>query len=283
LGYDTEKMQYAHMPMILNKDRSKMSKRKDPVSVTHDFKEKGYLPSAMFNFMALLGWSPKNNQEVLSVEEIINVFDIKDIGKSPAIFEIDKLDWLNGHYIRQMSIDDLYEMSKSYLLFEPCLPDFDEFNRVAGRQSRKLPVDQVKKILTTIKDRLKRLSDIKELSGFYFEISDYKKEQLVFSPKGGSTSGGKNSDLTSTQKGLSESCRALEDVSDDAWESVEELNSILLDVVQKNNLKNGDVFWPVRVALSGLDQSPSPTEILWVLGKEESLKRVRKGIELLRD
>ncbi len=297
LGYNADSVHYAHLPMILNKDRSKMSKRKDPVSLTRDFRDMGYLPEAMFNFMALLGWNPgeccepassmsempRSNSEIMSKDQTIEKFDIKKVGKSPAIFEMEKLDWLNGHYIRDMKDEELYKIARPY------------FNNLSFRRSKAieksqrflanvcLPVGTARndsgilgdnfnmRVLKTIKSRLKNLSEIPQLSKFYFEVSDYKKELLVF----------KNSDPTKTLKGLEVALASFEGLGDKGWQLQEDINKALLDVVEKNRLSNGDVFWPIRVALSGLEQSPSPTEILWVLGKEESLSRIRKGIKLL--
>jgi len=241
---------YAHIPLILNPDRTKMSKRHGAVDVS-EYREEGYLPEALINFLALLGWAPKNNQQIFSLEELIKEFEISRVQKSAAIFDIEKLKALNGEYIRKMPTEKLDEILRKN--FYPQTPK-DTLSLTKALQTR-----------MTI------LSEAKEMSKFFFEEPVIKKEVLVF----------KKSDADKTKEGLKKAFLSLKKTADSDWASIDNLNNILTDVVKKSGLSNGDVFWPVRAALSGLMQSPSPAELLQILGKEESLERIEKAIEIL--
>lgn len=250
--------QFGHMPLILNTDKSKMSKRKNPVSVTQDFMENGYLSEAMINYIALLGWSPKNNQEFFTLSELEKIFDIKNVNKSPAVFDINKLNYFNNYYIRNNSNHDLFEKIKSLDKYDHQI-DMDNNQEI------------IEKILEVIKPRMQKLTEFDELSNFFFILPNYDAEMLVF----------KKSDKDTTKKGLEKVLDKIEEIKLEDWRTTEKLNQNLLSVVADNNLTNGDVFWPTRVALSGMDKSPSPVEMLWVLGKEESMKRIKLAIDKL--
>lgn len=247
-----EKPEFAHLSMILGQDKAKLSKRHGATSIK-DYRDQGYLPEALLNFMVLLGWNPGDDKEIFSLQNLIKKFDLEHVGKSPAIFDLAKLDWFNGWYLREKSDEEILKM---FLELYP--------------QDKK--VENIKKIIQLEKPRIKKLGDIKESVKVFTVIPDYPKEILIFV----------KSDISKTKKGLSLAIKALEKIDDDSWQSIHDLNDILADVVKKSGLGNGDVFWPVRAALSGLDKSPSPAELLWALGKEESLKRVKAGLERLK-
>lgn len=256
LGFEVP--QFGHMPLILNTDKSKMSKRKNPVSVTHDFKDNGYLSEAMTNYIALLGWSPKNNQEFFSLQELEKIFDIKNVNKSPAVFDINKLNYFNNYYIRNTSNNLLLEKIKTL-----------------GKYNKKIDLENnqeiIKKIIEIIKPRMLKLTDFDELSHFFFQLPDYDASMLIF----------KKSDKETTKLGLTKALEQISEAQANDWEQIDALNELLLKIVNSNQLANGDVFWPTRVALSGMDKSPSPTEMLWVLGKNESIKRIQLAIAKL--
>ncbi|PIZ00737.1 glutamate--tRNA ligase, partial [bacterium (Candidatus Howlettbacteria) CG_4_10_14_0_8_um_filter_40_9] len=236
---------YAHIPLILNPDKSKLSKRKNPVAVT-DYKDKGYLPEAIINFLALLGWNPGDEREYFPLDELIKNFSLERVQKSPAVFDIEKLNNINSHYIKVLSLDRLtVEINKS------------------SKEAKKSNPEFLAKIISLTQERLRHFSEFDELTDYFFEEKDYDPKILIF----------KKSDKDKTIKGLTLSKDILEKTEKE-WGSVEKLNELLAKVVAENDLDNGDVFWPVRVALSGLEKSPSPTELLWALGKEESLKRL---------
>jgi glutamyl-tRNA synthetase len=250
--------EYAHIPLVLAKDKSKLSKRHGAVSI-EEFRKLGYLPEALINYIALLGWNPKTEKEFFTLDELIKEFDIKKVNKAGAVFDIDKLDYFNSHCIKKVS-DDLL---KKYI-FENLL-----INNIDAKE--KLKSKNLDKIIAVIKNRMVKLSDFTELSNVFFTLVEYNPELLVF----------KKSDKETTSKGLNLIAYSLKLIALSDWESSEKLNDVLLKTVNDNELSNGDVFWPVRVALSGLEKSPSPTEMLWVLGKIESLKRINKAIKMV--
>lgn len=244
LGWEPPR--YAHMPHIIGKDKKKLSKRSGDTAAL-DYRQKGYLAEAMLNFLALLGWNDGTEKEIFSREELIKSFDIKRVGKAPAVFDLEKLNWINGQYIRktpsnrlQEIITELYPKSKIV-----SLGNFD-------------------RILEVEKSRLVTLEDITKETDYFVKLPKYDKKILVF----------KKSDLERTKNGLHYALEALSDADKKVWDSVDKLNNLLKKVVTESKLDNGDVFWPVRVALSGKEKSPSPAELLWALGKEESIRRL---------
>lgn len=248
---------FAHIPLILNADKSKMSKRKNPVSITQDFKNKGYLPEAMINYITFLGWNPKNNQEFFNLKELEQVFDLKKVNKSGAVFDLQKLDYFNNHYIKNTPnnklLDQIVEYPENVFIKE------------------KLPKEKEKiiKSMEVIKPRLTRLTEFAINATIFFSISNYPANLLIF----------KKSTKTTTLQGLKAIINKLENnVSD--W-SIDSLNNLLLNTVKEEKLTNGDLFWPIRVALSGEEKSPSPVELLWVLEKKESLIRLHNAITKL--
>jgi glutamyl-tRNA synthetase len=259
LGWENKMPKFAHLPMILNTDRSKMSKRKGDFVSVAEYKEKGYLPQAMINFMALLGWHPrksgKNGEEIYSLKELGSLFELSEVGKSPAIFDKAKLDYINGFYLRKLSDEKLKSLIVPSHLGE-------------GWQKSDVKID---KVISLVKDRLKTLSDFAELADYFFEKPVYDKEILIF----------KKSSDELTQKGLTNAIKELIGLNEDGWEDQQKIQKALLNVVAKEKLNNGDVFWPVRAALSGREASPSPVELLWALGKNESLNRLTEAQELI--
>lgn len=238
---------YAHLPLILGPDRKKLSKRYLDTSLL-DFKHKGYLPQAILNFLALLGWHPEEDREVLTANEMIDNFTLPRVQKGGAIFNPEKLEWLNGYYLRNMNMDDLLTA------ITPFIPE-------RWREHKIL----IKKVLETEKERLKRLSDFTELAGFFFELPDYKKELLVW----------KNASEDATTKNLEHILRIIQKTP------VKDIETAVNAFAEQNG--RGEVFWPLRAALSGKSASPAPLDILRALGKEESERRVKIAIEKLKE
>ncbi len=245
LGFKTP--QYAHIPLILNPDKTKMSKRTGAVDVS-EYREKGYLPQAMINFLALLGWAPKNDKQILSLKELIAEFDLAKVQKSAAIFDLKKLGYLNGYYIRKLEVRELDE-----LLRKDFYPKTEKDTSLLTK---------------ALQTRMVKLSEAREMSEFFFSEPEAKKEILVF----------KKSDPDQTRKGLQKALEGLKKAGTAVWGNQDQLNKILASVVKENDLENGDVFWPVRAALSGMMQSPSPVELLQILGREKSLARLKKAV-----
>lgn len=237
---------FIHFPLILNKEGGKLSKRQGDVFV-EDYKNKGYLPEALINFCALLGWHPKDEQELFSLKELETKFSIDRLGISPAIFDIDKLNYFNSYYIKQKSIDELLILTK------PFLQDFN------------LETEKIKKILKLAQERIKYLAEIPILFNYLFYEINYDKSLLIW----------KKSNLEQTINNLKELYSVLE--KENNWE-INNLEESILKFIKENNKKNGDYLWPLRVALSGEKFSPSPFELAWALGKEESLIRIKKAI-----
>jgi len=246
--------EYAHLPMILNPDRSKLSKRKNPTSLSKDFKDQGYLPEAMINFLALLGWSAKTEKNIFDLDDLVSEFDLHDVGKSPAIFDQKKLDFLNGYYIRHLQIGELAKRSLPYL----------EKSGLVKKEN-----EQVLKAISLVQERMKKLSEAPDLTSFFFQKPKYEPQLLI----------AKNSEKDTTLKALRISLAALEREADFGRDSTEQL---LRAVAAKNQIEAGKILWATRVALSGKVASPGVFELLEVLGKKESLERIKSAIDMLK-
>lgn len=244
---------YIHLPLITDENHKKLAKRSGHASF-EDLIEQGFLPEAVVNYIALLGWSPEENREIFSLEELIRQFDYRRISKSPAVFDMNKLRWMNGEYLKAMDEERFYEMALPYL--EKAL-------------TRKLDLH---KIAAMVKTRIEVLPDIAELVDFFNELPEYDTE--MYAHKKMKTS--KESSLAVLTE-LLPLLEKQEDYSNDA------LYALLTDYAQSNEYKNGYVLWPIRTAVSGKQMTPAgATEIMELLGKEESLARIRKGIEMLQ-
>lgn len=247
---------YVHLPLITDENHKKLAKRSENGSyIFEEMVEQGLLPEAIMNYIALLGWSPEDNQEIFSLEELIQKFDYHRISKSPAVFDPVKLRWMNGEYIKAMDFDRFYEMAEPYLK-DALQEDFD-----------------LKKIAAMVKTRIEVFPDIAGHVDFFRELPEY--DVAMYTHKKMKT------DRASSLEVLKELLPILEEQSD---YSNDGLYQRLLQYVEEKGCKNGYVMWPVRTAVSGKQMTPAgATEIMEVLGKEESLKRIRKGIEKLEN
>lgn len=245
---------YVHLPLITGEDHKKLAKRSGNASyIFEEMIKSGFLSEAVVNYIALLGWSPEDNREIFSLEELIREFDYRRISKSPAVFDYTKLKWMNGEYLKAMDFDHFYEMAEPYLK-EAVKKDYD-----------------LKKIAAMVKTRIEIFPDIKEHVDFFDALPDYDTE--MYTHKKMKT----NSETSlSVLKDLLPILEAQEDYTNDA------LYQTLSAYVEEKGYKNGYVMWPVRTAVSGKQMTPGgATELMEVLGKEESLARIRKGIALL--
>lgn len=253
-----EPPKWAHLPLILNPDKTKMSKRKGDVSV-ESYIEKGYLPEAMINFLAFLGWNPGTNKEIYSLKELIKDFSLEKVHKSGAVFNIDKLNWLNGYYLRKMPLNELTKKITP-LLEKGGLVKRNGYN-----------FEYIKKIVELERPRLTNLGEIGERSEFFFKIPQYDIGLLVW----------RDMLFKDVASSLKVSLEALSKV-DNSYFNRKNLGAILLKESEKAKSKDkGRLLWPLRVALTGLQKSPSPFEILEILGKEESIKRIEAAIKKL--
>jgi glutamyl-tRNA synthetase len=250
LGFD--RPIYAHLPLILNPDRSKMSKRYADTMI-NEYKKAGYLAEAMINFIALLGWHPATNKEIMSIEEIIGEFYIHRVQKAGAVFNIEKLNWINAHYIKVLDDKNLLDKLANFIKKEW----FD-----------KLAKERLLKIIALNKERMKKLSDFNELSDFFFELSEYPKEMLIWK-------------LTPPQRIIENLKGILEILGATKNENFNktDLEKNISPFVEERG--RGEVLWPLRVALSGKDASPNPYEIMDILQKEETLQRIKIAIQKL--
>ncbi len=254
-GWETPK--FAHLPLLLNPDRTKLSKRQGDVAV-EEYIKKGYLKEAIINFTALLGWHPGEGEtrELFTLEELIEKFDFAHVHKAGAVFDLKKLDWINSQYIKKLSIDDLYEKALIFL---------EQKKFYQNAPSDRQRAEYVKKVLTIEQERLAILNEAGEQNQFFFKDPGYNKELLRW----------KQASDEDTGNYLSQSFEILEEVEEENW-NTEHLKTILLETAGD---KRGELLWPLRVALTGELKSPSPFEVAWVLGKDESLKRIRMAIE----
>ena len=243
---------YVHCPTITNEEHKKLSKRSGHSSF-EDLLEQGFLTEAIVNFVALLGWSPTDNQEFFTLEELVKAFDYHNMSKSPAVFDMTKLRWMNGEYIKKMDDEKFFELAKPYL-------------EAAIRK----PLD-LKKIAGMVKTRIETLCDIADQVDFFEEMPEYSADMYVH--KKMKTT--KENSLE-TLKEVLPILEAQDDFSNDA------LFEALSKYVADKGVKTGFVMWPIRTAVSGKQMTPAgATEIMEIIGKEESLTRIRKGIELL--
>ncbi len=250
LGVPTPK--FAHIPLILNEDRSKMSKRSGDTAVS-EYIAAGYLPEALTNFLVQLGWADKEGQEFLTFDDIMSKFDLTRVQKGGAVFNIKHLNHLNHHYLMQKSLDDYVALAAPFIK-----------NEWKGNESL------LRSALKLIQDRAQALNEIPELIEFFFGDIEYPAEMLVF----------KKSDKAATLKGLTAAHSALSGVGGADWNQ-ENLQKVLDEVRSAENLQPGDIFWPVRVALSGREASPSPVELLEALGADVSLGRIQVALDKL--
>ena len=244
---------YVHCPLITNEEHQKLSKRSGHSSY-EDLLDQGFLTEAIVNYVALLGWCPQDNQEIFSLEELVKVFDYHHMSKSPAVFDIQKLKWMNGEYMKAMDEDKFYEMALPYIK-QVITKDLD-----------------LKKIAHMAKTRIEVLPDIPALIDFFeavpeYDVSMYTHKKMKTNPEISLEVLEKVLPVLETQ----------EDYSNDA------LYELLCNFAKENGYKNGQVLWPIRTALSGKQMTPAgATEILEVLGKEESLKRIQAAVEKLK-
>ena len=243
---------YVHCPLITNEEHKKLSKRCGHSSY-EDLIEQGFVTEAVVNYVALLGWCPSDNREIFSLEELVEAFDYHHMNKSPAVFDMGKLRWMNGEYIKAMDFDKFYERALPYLK-EAIHKDLD-----------------LKKIASQVKTRIEVFPEIKELIDFYEEVPEYDTQMYCHKKM-------KTTEETSLNllKEVLPLLEAQDDYSNDA------LFEALVAFGKEHGYKTGYIMWPIRTALSGKQTTPAgATEILEILGKEDSIKRIHAAIEKL--
>lgn len=247
---------YVHLPLIMGKNpdgtTSKLSKRHGSVGF-EDLVRQGYLPEAIVNYVALLGWCPQENREIFSLSELVSAFSVERICKSPAVFDFDKLNWFNAEYIRAMPLEEFAKLAEPYF-----------------RSAIRGELDWLK-VAAILQQRVEVLTQIPDMVGFLGELKDY--DRALFVNKKSKT------DLENSGVMLQGAIAELSKLDD--W-SHDAIHDCLIGLAERLGVKNGTVMWPVRIAASGLQVTPGGAiEILEILGKEESLKRLENGIKKL--
>ncbi|PIY89012.1 MAG: glutamate--tRNA ligase [Candidatus Nealsonbacteria bacterium CG_4_10_14_0_8_um_filter_37_14] len=305
LGFPRPK--YAHLPLILGPDRIRLSKRHAATAIS-EYRKMGYLPEAMVNFMAFLGWNPGGEREIFNINSLIKEFSLEKVQKGGAIFNIKRLNYLNGFYIRQKSLDKLTELCLPYLIEAGLITPKPEPRRIGPKISflgapgieflenfivnetkEEINFELLKKIVGLYQERLKTLSEIPELIDFFFkkDVIKYNKELLKWKPTAPR--------LEMTDKELKNSLDKLEKllskIKSEQWNK-ENLEKILLPEAEKIGAglapqqagygvkDRGYLLWPFRIALTRKEASAGPFEIAEILGKEKTLKRIKwaKGL-----
>lgn len=247
---------YVHCPPIMKDAQHKLSKRTGDASF-EDLLSKGYLKEAVVNYISLLGWNPGTTQEIFSLEELVEVFNYKKISKSPAIFDSEKLRWMNGEYLKSMSLADFHALALPYILED--LQD--------------KPLDTMK-IAQILHNRVEVLSDIPGQLDFFYALPDYDLD--MYTHKKMKT----NEEVALSS--LESILPALREIPEEKWQ-LDHLHDVVLEKVKELGLKNGQMLWPIRTALSGKQFTPGGAfEAADILGKEESIERIEKGITLLK-
>ena len=240
---------YAHLPLVLDTDKLKLSKRRGALPVI-EYRKLGYLPQAILNGVAFVGWNPGTEQEIFTHDELVGAFDLKKVQKSPAVFNQEKLDWFNKEHMKKLSHEELKQNIFFYL------PE----------------ALQKEKLIPIIADRISKWSDVDEMMkrgelDFFYKAPEYDKDKLIF----------KNSNKENTKKALEIAMKVLSDIEEYKFTQENIKNSLML--VAENMGSRGELLHPVRFCLSGLDKSPDPFIISEILGKNETLQRLQNAME----
>lgn len=249
-GWDPPKM--AHLPLLLNADKSKLSKRQGDVAV-EDYMKKGYLKEALLNFVAFLGWNPGDERELFTLDELIKEFSLEKVGKSGAVFNIEKLHWFNREYLKSMPLSEIAARAKSF---------FD-----AVGKSVVMNDEQFARAVALERGRVTTLSELPDALSFIFDLPDYPGSMLLWKKS-------TNEELKMILPALSVK---LNTISVQTW-NMTNLEKEVGEWVVENGYSNGSVLWPLRVALSGQVNSPGPFEIAEVLGKDETMRRLQIAV-----
>jgi glutamyl-tRNA synthetase len=249
-----EMPQFAHLPLLLNPDKSKLSKRQGDVAV-EDYRDKGYLPDAILNFVAFLGWNPGGEREIFSLDELVKEFSLDRVGKSGAVFNVEKLDWMNFEYLRNKSDAEVLAMVKEHL-------------RTSRFASRQFDDEYVQRVITAMRDRASFVKDFVEKGAYFFEAPvQYETETVKkrWKPESGSRLAKLSQEFASTNP-----------------TSKEGFESALHRAAAALNVNNADLIHPLRLAVSGVGGGPGLFDILAIIGNDETIRRITTAIEKLK-
>ena len=269
LGFsEKDTPQYIHLPLILGPNRAKLSSRHGAVSLL-EYRQAGYLSEAMINFLAFLGWNPGSNKEVLSRDDLIKEFSVKGLHKAGAVFNSQKLDWLNGFYIRHKSLAQITSLCSPYLIEKNMLRETDDKQKyIVCATGEEVDFEYLQTVVGAYRERLKKLSEITELAGFFFvDELLYSKELLLWKQM-------TDKDIVLS---LSFAKEAIETIEEKDFNK-ENLEKVLAPLSEKFGQDRGYLLWPLRVALTGQSSSAGPFEVAAILGKEKAIKRLKTAI-----
>ncbi|MDD4409452.1 MAG: glutamate--tRNA ligase [Candidatus Pacebacteria bacterium] len=268
-SFGFKKPTYGHMPLILGQGKKKLSKR-DAETSLDEYRKEGYLPEAIINFVAFLGWNPGTDKELYSMDELLNDFSIEKIQKSGAIFNADKLDWLNGLYIRKKQIGELTTLCIPYLIESGILKKETDISYLSVETDEIVTLSQIERAIRLYQERLKKLSEITDFIDFVFKKElDYEKSLLVWKS------------MTDEELIASlELSQGLVSSLDDDFEEESLQNMFFKEAEAMPN--KGNLLWPFRVALTGKQSSAGPFEVARLLGKEKCLRRLESAIKKLK-
>lgn len=243
---------FAHVPLLLGPDKKKLSKRTGDTAVEEYFKH-GYLAEALVNFIGTLGFNPSADREIFSLDELVKLFDLNKVNSAGAVLNIEKLDWMNRHYLMQLTEEELADRAEGFVH-----ADLDEI--------------RVRRALFVERSRVSRLTEFDNAIAAYLTLPEYDHAILIW----------KKADAIDGVAQLSSIRLVLENISHETFDNVSLLETAIKEYIASNSLQNGNVLWPLRVSLSGLEKSATPFELLWALGKEESLRRIDLAINYLK-
>jgi glutamyl-tRNA synthetase len=251
---------FAHLPLILNPDRTKMSKRKSQTAMS-DYIAEGFVREALVNYLALLGWATGTEEEVLTIDQIVERFELEAVHKGGAVFDRERLEWLNGQWIRRLAPDDLIDR----------LRPFVEADRAAGRIDRMPSDEELRSLLPVITERLPRLGAIGDLVGFLW-VEDIPLDPALVVPK--------RWDAATTREGLVAARATIDEVGAVSFEA-DEIEPALRSLAEERGWKVGDLFMAIRVAVTGRTATPPLFDTLVALGRDATLRRLDRAIEIL--
>lgn len=241
---------FAHIPVFLNPDgKGKMSKRKGTVSA-QSFLDRGYLPDALLNFLMILGWARKDEVEIMSLDEYIELFDPQDVSSNSVVFDLKKLDWVNGIYIRKLSTQDLIVKAQNFIP-----SDF--------------PQEKIEIIFPLIHERLERLNQIEELTDFFYRPISHEGLNLL-----------KKSSAVEVRQQLDETLKALQDISDESW-NVKNVESCIRNLQETNDWNRGQFFMLLRLVATGKKATPPLFDTIFAIGKPQTLERINQALQII--
>ncbi|MDO5714652.1 MAG: glutamate--tRNA ligase [Tissierellia bacterium] len=257
-AFGWEKPEYVHLPAVLNQDRKKLSKRQGDVSV-EDFKERGYLPEGLINYLALVGWSSDDNEEILSMDQLIEKFTFDRVSKAGGIFDKHKLDWVNAHYIKEYPTERLTELAIPYLDKAGLFP----------ASSAKGHMNWLNTLIETVKDSLSRLEEVPDKTAFIFGDLEITEDEALEVLKG--------EQVPELLDALEEELNSVESID------MEYAKGLMKKIQKKTGIKGKNLYMPTRAAISGNIHGPELQNIIYLLGKKKMLKRIERVREILKE